>query len=249
MAFFRSTRLGYRTPDLSGASAYVEFEDIRVVGGADYNSTANGKTSYSVVADPEITEVNQGYIELKGVQSSQMRLGRERILDNARFVGNVGWRQNEQTFDGVSFVDSAVAGVTVNYAYVYNVNTVTGGDVGMASHLINARYDSGPLQVTAYGYLLGFNDAPSDSNKTIGVRAVLTKSLAQLNGKMNYTLEYANQSAYDKGDSRIVLGEGAEVGLPGNGRLHRQEFSAGLRDTGRGRLFRVRDAPRHQARL
>jgi hypothetical protein len=32
------------------------------------------------------------------------RLGRQRILpEDQRYVGGVGWRQNEQTYDGVSF--------------------------------------------------------------------------------------------------------------------------------------------------
>ena len=34
--------------------------------------------------------------------NNQLKYGRQRlILDNARFIGNVGWRQNEQTYDGV----------------------------------------------------------------------------------------------------------------------------------------------------
>lgn len=210
------TRLGYRTPGISGGSAYVEFEDVRVVGGEDYNSTVNGKTAFSVVADPQVTEVNQGYVELKGVQDSRLRLGRERIiLDNARFVGNVGWRQNEQTFDGLSFMDAAISGMTVNYAYVHNVNTVTGDDVGMESHLMNIHYKTGPVRFSAYAYLIDFNDAPADSSKSIGVRAVWAQPLAQINGRMAYTLEYANQSAYDKGDSRIgadyIFGEANAV--------------------------------------
>lgn len=206
------TRLGYRTPDMSGGSAYVEFEDVRVVGAEDYNSTANGETSFSVVADPAITEVNQGYLQFKGVGSARLRLGRERIiLDDARFVGNVGWRQNEQTFDGLSFTDGVTSALTVNYAYVYNVNTVTGTDVGMATHLMNVHYDTGPVQFTAYAYLIGFNGTPTDSSKSIGVRAAWTRTLARLNGKMNFTVEYARQTPYGKGDSRIgadyILGE------------------------------------------
>ena len=32
------------------------------------------------------------------------QIGRQNIvLDNARFIGNVGWRLNEQTFDALSF--------------------------------------------------------------------------------------------------------------------------------------------------
>ena len=210
------TRLGYRTPDIAGGAAFLEFEDVRVVGGEDYNSTANGKTAYSVVADPEVTEVNQAYVELKGVVNSRIRVGRERIiLDDARFVGNVGWRQNEQTFDGLSFMDEAMSGLAIHYAYVHNVNTVTGTDVGMETHLMNIHYDRGPVQFTAYAYLIDFNHSPLDSTKTIGVRTTWAEPLQRLNGKMNYSLEYARQTPYDKGDSRIgadyILGEAQAV--------------------------------------
>ena len=57
---------------------------------------------YSVVADPEGAEVNQYGLRYDGVPGLAATLGRSKlILDNARWVGNVGWRQNEQTFDAV----------------------------------------------------------------------------------------------------------------------------------------------------
>ena len=53
-----------------------------------------------MVADPKGTELNQGYVQYKGIDNVGLKLGRQRInLDNQRFIGGVGWRQQEQTFD------------------------------------------------------------------------------------------------------------------------------------------------------
>jgi hypothetical protein len=210
------TRLGYRTGDVMGAAAYVEFEDVRNIGAQRYNSTVNGKVQYSVVPDPESTEVNQAYVDLSSDSQASLRVGRQRIIwDNARFVGNVGWRQNEQTYDGLSFRDADIAGLAVNYAYVSNVNTVTGSDVGMETHLMNVGYTAGPVRLTGYAYLIDFDRSPADSTKTLGLRTVWSEPLPRLSAKLNYTLEYARQTAYARGDGRIganyALGEAAAV--------------------------------------
>jgi len=68
-----------------------------------YNDTLpkNGVEPYPTVADPENLELNRLQVAYLH-KGTGVTLGRQRIvLDNARFVGNVGWRQNEQTFDAV----------------------------------------------------------------------------------------------------------------------------------------------------
>src|SRR5512146_1584165 len=69
----------------------------------DYNSTTNGQTQYPVVADPaNFTAVNRFEVINQSLEHTTLTAGRQRIvLDDQRFVGNVGWRQNEQTFDGL----------------------------------------------------------------------------------------------------------------------------------------------------
>lgn len=60
------------------------------------------------MADPECTEANQAYLQMK-LGTFTGIAGRQRvILDNARFIGNVGWRQNEQTYDAVTFKSAAL---------------------------------------------------------------------------------------------------------------------------------------------
>ena len=53
-----------------------------------------------MVPDPRGTELNRFQITNTSLPGTRTTLGRQRIvLDDSRFVGNVGFRQNEQTFD------------------------------------------------------------------------------------------------------------------------------------------------------
>jgi hypothetical protein len=49
--------------------------------------------------------------------------GRQRIIhDNHRFVGNVGGRQNEQTYDGFTLVNASLPDTRIRAGYIFNVN-------------------------------------------------------------------------------------------------------------------------------
>ncbi len=204
------TALGYKTGDFYGFSAMLEFENTTVIGDEDYNNTINGKTEFPVVADPEHTEVNQVYLSYNGLDKTTMRLGRQRIiLDNARFVGNVGWRQAEQTYDAFSVKTGAIPDTTLYYAYIQNVNRIftdehpTKSDLRMNSHLINAAYSGLKwLKITGYAYLIDFDDTPDNSSKTFGLR--LNGAVAVSDSfKVVYAGEYADQSEFADGASYI----------------------------------------------
>ena len=97
----RST-LKYDSGIYNGFSAVLEMEDVRSMFGKDeYTVGPSGFNPgiYSVVADPDTTELNQGFLQYAN-GSFTAKLGRQVInLDNQRFVGAVGWRQDWQTFD------------------------------------------------------------------------------------------------------------------------------------------------------
>ena len=79
-------------------TAQVEAEGVAELGDR-FNSSANGQTAYSVVPDARALEINQAWLDWSG-DTAGVRIGRQAlVLDNARFVGNVAWRQNMQTFD------------------------------------------------------------------------------------------------------------------------------------------------------
>ena len=150
----------------------------------DYNSTTNGETQYSVVADPEDTEINRIYLNYTGIHETSVAVGRQKIiLDNARYVGNVGWRQNEQTFDSLTVVNSSIPDTTIKFAYIDKVRRIFGpdspnGETDMSSPIVNVTYKGFPnIAVTVYGYFLEFDDAPLNSQRTLGVRVAGTQAL------------------------------------------------------------------------
>ncbi len=205
------TRLGYQSGKWYGLSGLVEVDNVSRLGDASYNSLRNGQSNYSVIADPDGSEVNQALLRYDNTLGSAV-FGRQRInLDNQRFVGGVGWRQNEQTYDGVLGQLKPLEGLTLSYAYIDNINTIFGpGDnrfdnrtnpanIEGHSHLVNAQYVLMPeLTVTAYSYLLGLDNIATTPTAALGSLSSKTTGL-RLNGAISgvsYALEYAKQKDY-----------------------------------------------------
>ena len=204
-------RLGYTTGTFNGFGAMVEAESTTAFGNKEYNSLATGNPglgTHSVVADPEATEINQAYLSYSGIAGTTVKWGRQRlILDNARFVGNVGWRQNEQTFDALTLVNKSLPDTTITAGYITNVNRIfsdnsaatTGAAAGnhKASHtILNANYKGWSLaSITGYAYLLDYATTTAftaNSSDTYGLR--LNGKTAMGGNKLLYTAEYAEQS-------------------------------------------------------
>jgi len=188
------TRLGYQTGKLAGFDAYGEFEDTHIVlGVSDY---APERAGYAVVADPTVTEVNQAFVRYTGgdaLKGFMARFGRQRIIfDNARFVGNVGWRQDEQTFDGTK-LDYSTDDFSLSVAYLTKVNGITPAfDKFVEDVLVNASWKTAPGgTLTGYSYMLESKDL-NDSLDTAGAR--YDGSLAMDKLALLLTLEYASQS-------------------------------------------------------
>ncbi|MCP5532354.1 MAG: hypothetical protein H7A49_16150 [Akkermansiaceae bacterium] len=191
-AFTIRERVGLMTAEWYGISAFVEGEFTQAAV-ADYHGGAPGarpfKPSHTVIADPETNELNQGYIQYAGFDSV-LKAGRQRIiLDNAAFVGNVGWRQNEQTFDAISLTNKSLDGLALGYSYIDQVNRIFGSDadaplvagpppfdnvqdINAEVHLLNASYSGlEGLTLGAYAYLMDFPDKPNWDNNTFGMSA------------------------------------------------------------------------------
>ena len=122
-------RLGYRTAVHEGWSGVVEAEHTSHLFGEDFNSTANNKTAYPLVVDPDNTELNQAYVQYAPSDKTKFMLGRQRVsYDNQRFFGNVGWRQNEQTFDAFNVEHRFNNGLNFRYSYLDRANRIYGDD-------------------------------------------------------------------------------------------------------------------------
>lgn len=198
-------RLGYLTPEFNDLQAYAELEVNQDVGVNDYNSVRNGKTQYDVIADPQEKELNRFWISYKGIPDTLLKVGRQRIqLDNQRFIGNVPWRQLEQTFDAGTITNASLPNTTFKAGYIINSRDIVARENDMDTGFANLAYtikDIGKL--TAYSYLIDFNESKAqntNSNQTYGGRF---DGDFQLNDdfKALYTAEYAWQK--DHGDNPI----------------------------------------------
>lgn len=188
------TRLTYETGSVEGFSALVEFEDSRnVLGFDDYNNTLGKNTDYSVIADPETTEFDQFFLKYKQGGFSA-KAGRQVIaLDNQRFVGHVGWRQDRQTFDAVSFDYEPIEKLSLKYAYITKRNRIfaESKDIDSKDHIINASYALSLGKITAYSYLLEADNGVENGLDTYGISFNGSAPVGDL--KVSYKVEYATQ--------------------------------------------------------
>ena len=112
-------------PPLAGISV-VEFEGIEPLI-KDFNDGFNGKTEYPLVADPDIAEFNRYQVQNKSIADTTLTLGRQRLIwDNQRWVGNVGWRLNEQTYDGFRVENGSIENLGIEGFLLTNVNLPNG---------------------------------------------------------------------------------------------------------------------------
>ncbi|UZE95705.1 alginate export family protein [Alkalimarinus alittae] len=178
------TRLNYKTQQYQNATAFIEFDNnTEVLSGYSF-----GDAGKPTVADPKYTEVNQAYVDYAAPIDTLVRFGRQRInLDNQRFVGGVAWRQNEQTYDAFTLVNTAIPDTTVILTNITNVNNILGDNINGENHqVLNIHNKSLPFgSFSAYAYLL------EDISDTYGARFAGKTDLDSLS--LLYTLEYATQ--------------------------------------------------------
>jgi len=197
------TRLGFTTAPWLGFKAMLEAEDVRAADGDSYNQAGlnPGGAGKAVIADPELTEINQAWLAFTTGQTTGT-LGRQRlVLDNARFIGDVAWRQNMQTFDAFVLQDKTLTKTTLTYAYLQQINRVFGpdhpqGKWASSSNLFNASYAGLPAgTLTGYAYLLDFSSSPANSCATYGASFAGTTKLTA-DASFTYRAEAATQSDY-----------------------------------------------------
>lgn len=205
-------RAGVKTAEWNGLSAQVEGEAIQPLGAVHYNDTVNGKTAYPVVADPADLLLNQAFVRWKPVKELEAVVGRQAVnLDNQRWIGSVGWRQNDQTLDAARLTMRPLKGATVDYLHAWRVNRVFGPDSpqgiwrGTAINAVRGAYAIKNIgTLSAYGYWLDLPPQPASSSKTLGVRMAgelpAGKGFALL-----YAAEYARQQNFAGNPRQFAL--------------------------------------------
>lgn len=199
-----ASHLGYQTAGYYHFSGLLEFTDTTIIGRQLYNSgggTSPGLRKYAITNDPRGARIQQAFIEYNDFFKTDLKGGRQRIrLDNERFIGDSGWRQMEQVYDGISLFNTAIPNLNLFYAYIGRVNRVWGpkgvgifGDNANHTHVVNIRYDILDLgSIIGYEYFIDNAKVRNFSTSTLGLRFNGSKRYQNLN--FLYTAEYANQA-------------------------------------------------------
>ncbi len=178
---------------VEGLTSSIGMISVNNFGMTDHNSGANGhsdaagNTAYAKIIDPQDAMLSEATIDY-AVGKTALHLGRSNInLDNQRFIGTVGWRQLERSYDTVYAANSSVENLSVLAAYVYGFAGVTGvTTTDTNSAILHVGYKAMPaLNVTGYAYLLG------SISDTYGL--ALTGKI-DAGAKLTYRAEYAMQS-------------------------------------------------------
>jgi len=195
------TRLGLLSPIFHGLQGYVEYEGTHVLQ-SDYNNNRGAHSEYSVIADPGYNELNQLWISYAGVPDTVIKGGRQRIkLDDDRFIGNVGWRQMETTFDSALVTNQSIKNLTVNVGYIGNVQTFTSTTENINAPILNANYKLGDYgNLIGYGYWLDYTERANynKSSQTYGLRFINSDKPKKFydHYSLLYTAEWSYQEDY-----------------------------------------------------
>jgi len=194
------TRLAWQSAPWRGLSTLMEFDHVGHLVDDRFNDTRNGRGRFPTVADPKGADLNQAGLKYQW-KDTVFVAGRQRInLDNQRFVGGVGWRQNEQTFDAIRVTSDIMDDVRLDYAWIANTRRIFGPEENTPPASLSGNHQLFNLHWTvmdnttvgAYGYWLDFDDAPAWSSRTAG--AFISGSLAMEPVTLAYHLEAARQS-------------------------------------------------------
>ncbi len=181
--------------EIDGLSTTMELNAVNDFG-------TQQRSDAQVGGEAVVAKISQANIAYSAAGATGI-VGRKTVnIDNQRFVGSVGWKQNFQTLD-LAAVAYGAGDFTFLAAYVYGVNAIgdDGYDFGVNtpyvgttssgytnSAVVNASYKIvDPLKVTAYAYLLG------SYSDTYGVSATGNIAIGD-STKIDYRAEVAMQT-------------------------------------------------------
>ena len=186
------SRLALKSPSYEGFSGLVEVENVfAIIDDFAVPVVGDRIGEFSVIADPDVTEIDQAFVQYKNDDFSA-KLGRQVLtLDGHRFIGHVGWRQDRQTFDGL-VVNYKTGGFDINFSYLDKRNRIFAedGDVDSSDTILNTSYGTPIGKLTAYAYLLEV-DANDTSLDTYGIS--LRGGRDYQGTKIIYGAEFAQQ--------------------------------------------------------
>ena len=184
----------------------------------NYNSGVNGRTAFPIVPDPQTIGLNRLQLQYRGLPGTIVTLGRQRInLDDQRFVGSVGWRQNEQTFDAARVEWTGIKNLKADVTYAWSDRTIWGIDGGNRygparyaaidgdNVFANLALKTAIGTLTGFAYLIDQDEALvlRNSSATYGGRFAGARPLGG-GVKLNYVASYALQTDHARNPNRYA---------------------------------------------
>ena len=197
-------------------SATVVAQGSLAAVGAYYDGL-HGAATRPLVADPQNVALYLAQLQYKA-GGVVLTAGRQRImLDDERFVGNVGFRQNGQTFDAVRGEWKLTPRLKADLSYAWSARTIWGvdgvgarpGAIGGNNVFANLSYTTAVGTLTGFAYLVD-----QDENAVQGYRLSSQSYGARVAGvhafsravKLSYQLSYATQSSYHRNPNSYRAG-------------------------------------------
>jgi hypothetical protein len=176
-AFTLRSLIGWQTAPFHNFSFAAQLTDVHELNDNFNDRRGNlsepGKSNYPNIVDPGYTDINQLYVDWTGIKNTKLRLGRQQLnLDNVRFIGDIGFRQNMQVFDGVSVLNKSIADTEIFAAHfdkVRQINTeLRDGNID----ILNAKYRISPSEsLVGYGYFIDVANLSQNGQPTGGPNA------------------------------------------------------------------------------
>ncbi len=174
----------------------------------EYFDGLHGPATRPLIADPDNIALSRAQIRYSR-PAFTVTAGRQRIaLDDERFVGNVGFRQNGQSFDAVRAEVTPFKGVKADLSYAWSVRTIWGIDgVGARQQAVSGDNVFANLSVqtpvgklAAFAYLVDQDEAAVQayrmSSQSYGARLDGSQKIGK--AKLAYQLSYARQSDWHR---------------------------------------------------
>jgi hypothetical protein len=197
------TRFGLKTDRIAGFEFLAEGEHMWVLTDSGSYRAFPPPGGQTIIADPDNFQLNRLQLSyLLEPIATEITVGRQLITRaDQRFIGAVGWRQNDQIFDAVVIENKSLDDVTFSYAYLDQVNRIFGSNAPASaleswesnSHLLDLTYTGiEDHTVRAFAYLLDFDNSLANSVNTYGLEVAGVRDLSGSN-ELNYLLTAAMQ--------------------------------------------------------
>jgi hypothetical protein len=148
--------------------------DLRFPPGPAGSRIADGN---ALIPDSNFLEINEAFIGWQSATggcpnapgpcngTTSVKLGRQSIIyDNHRWVGDIVWRNNNQSYDALRIDNSSIKNVNLSYSNIKKAKRTFGEASPFNEwkfnngHLINVSYKFPIGKLVGYGYLLDFKD-------------------------------------------------------------------------------------------